>query len=234
MKKTFLAVFFSLFVLTSANAEIGVNVGFAAQLGEMSAKGKETSSDGTSQTSDSEKALFGAAGFFVEKDLAFLPGRLGNLGSRIAIGYDNIMHDIDLGTQTNFRQVGLGAAGAVLNGKDNTLNAEIQGFETIYAIVNITDWLYVKGGTVTVDVNTAYTQTGVKQTSYGDNHELDGSVYGFGVSKETENGFFVRLEYNTYDIDGKSVVSKKADSKFTAELRDVEGEVGRISIGKAF
>ncbi len=230
MKKTFLAVFFSLFMLTSANADLGVNVGVSAQLGEMEAKGKETSSDSTSQTSDVEKALLGTAGFFIEKDLSFLPGPFG----RIAIGFDNIAHDLDLGTQSNHRAASLGAAGATVAAGNNSLTAEITGFETIYATLNITDWLYVKGGSVTVDVSTEYTQNGTKQSSYGDSHSLDGSVYGFGVEKSTDNGFFMRLEYNSYDIDGKSVASTKTDSKFTAALQDVSGDTGRISIGKSF
>ena len=59
-------------------------------------------------------------------------------------------------------------------------------------------------------------------------------MIGFGVSKQSENGLFFRLEYNDYDIDGKSVTNAGADSKFTATLNDVSGTSGRISIGKAF
>ena len=233
MKKTFLAVFFSLFLLTSANAEIGVNVGVSAQIGSMETSGKEASSDGTSQTSDVEEALFGTAGFFIEKDLSFLPGPFG----RIAIGFDNIAHDIDLGTQSNFRAASLGAAGAAgaaVSAGNNSLTAEVTGFQTIYATVNITDWLYVKGGSVTVDVDTEYFKNGVKQTSYTNNHSLDGNMIGFGVQKTSDNGMFFRLEYNDYDIEGKSVKSTGTDSKFTAVLDDVDGSSGRISIGKSF
>lgn len=236
MKKTILAVFFSLFVLTAANAEIGVNVGVTAQIGTMEAKGEERNSDGSSftQTSDNEEALFGTAGFFIEKDLAFLPGGLGEAGSRVAIGYDNIAHDIDLGTQNNYRAASLGAAGAVVGAQNHSLNAEITSFQTIYATINIFDWLYVKAGDVTVDVDTNFMKNGVKSTDYGTSHELGGTVLGFGVSRETDNGFFMRLEYNSYDIDGKSVASKGADSTLTAELKDVTGETTRISIGKSF
>ncbi len=230
MKKTFLAVFFSLFLLTSANADIGVNVGVSAQIGSMETSGKEANSIGTSETSDVEEALFGTAGFFIEKDLSFLPGPF----SRIAIGFDNIAHDIDLGTQSNYRAASLGAAGATVVAGNNSLTAEVTGFQTIYATLNITDWLYVKGGSVTVDVDTEYTQNGAKQSSYGNSHELDGTVFGVGVSKTTDSGLFMRLEYNDYDIDGKSVTSTKTDSKFTATLNDVTGSTGRISIGKSF
>ena len=50
----------------------------------------------------------------------------------------------------------------------------------------------------------------------------------------SDNGMFFRVEYNSYDIDGKSVASSGADSKFTATLKDVSGETARLSVGKAF
>jgi opacity protein-like surface antigen len=231
MKKTFLAVFFSLFILSTAHADLGVNLGVSAQIGSMETKGKETSSDGTSQTSQVEEHIFATAGFFIEKDLTFLPGPL----KRLSIGFDNIAHDLDLGTQSNFRNQSLGAKGTptVVSGH-NSLSAEITGFETLYATLRITDWLYLKGGNVTVDVKTEHHQNGVKQTSYGDNHSLDGTVVGFGVEHTADNGMFFRVEYNDYSIDGKSVKSTKADSKFTAQLQDVSGSTGRISVGKTF
>ena len=241
MKKTLLIAFISMFFGTFANAGIGLNVGISAQLGELTAKGEESNSDtqtnaadGVGTQSKTEKALFGTAGIFIEKDLSFLPGKLKNFGSRISIGYDNIVHDIDLGTQSNVRTASLGAAGATVAPGTNQLNAEVTGFQTIYAQVNITDWLYVKAGEVTVDVDTRFTKSGVVSNDYGSSHELDGNVYGIGLQHTADNGFFFRLEYNNYDIDGKSVSSAGADSTLTATLKDVSGSTGRLSIGKAF
>ena len=234
MKKTLLAVFFSLFVFSSANAELGVNVGVSAQVGTMETSGQEKNSDGTSETSSPEEALFATAGYFIEKDLSFLPFGMDRFGKRIAIGYDNIAHDLDLGTQTNTRQPDLGAGGATVNARENTLNAEVSGFETWYATVHLTDWLYVKGGDVSVDVKTKYTRDGVVSTGYKDSHQLSGTMMGFGLQNTSDNGMFFRLEYNEYDIGGKTVVSTSTDSKFTAVLKDVSGSTGRISIGKAF
>jgi opacity protein-like surface antigen len=241
MKKTLLIAAISMFFGSFAIAEIGLNVGISAQLGELTAKGEERNSDSNTNEADgvgtqskTEKALFGTAGFFIEKDFSFLPGRLENIGSKISIGYDNIMHDIDLGTQSNVRTASLGALGAAVPAGTNQLNAEVSGFETIYAQINITDWLYVKAGEVTVDVDTRFTKSGVVSTDYGSSHELDGNVYGFGLQHTADNGLFFRLEYNNYDIDGKTVTSAGADSTLTAELKDVSGDTGRISIGKAF
>ncbi|MDB9739648.1 hypothetical protein OAB10_05050, partial [Candidatus Pelagibacter sp.] len=194
---------------------------------------KNATTGEVNKSKKAEEALFGTAGYFIEKDLAFLPGRLGTIGSRLSFGYDNIVHDLDLGTQRNIRQVSLGAAGAAVPTTSHSLSAKITGFETIYAAINLTDWLYVKFGEVTVDVETKF--MGSATSNYGNkNHALDGTVMGFGVEKTSENGMFFRLEYNDYDIDGKSVKNTGTDSVFTATLNDVTGETGRISIGKAF
>ena len=230
MKKIILAILMTFGIFTMVSADIGVKLGVSAQIGSMETSGSEKNSDGVTptQNSQTEEALFGTAGFFIEKDLAFLPGPFG----RLSIGYDNIVHDLDLGTQRNPRQANLGAGGAVAIATDHSVEASITGFETLYATINITDWLYVKGGSVTVDVNTKF--NGTETSSYATGHSLDGTVLGFGVEKSSDNGMFFRLEYNDYSIDGKSVKNAGADSKFTATLNDVSGSTGRISIGKAF
>ena len=230
MKKIILAILMTFGIFTMVSADIGVKLGVSAQIGSMETSAKESNSDGVTatQTSQTEEALFGTAGFFIEKDLAFLPGPF----ARLSIGFDNIAHDLDLGTASNARVASLGAAGATVNNTVHSVNAKISGFETLYATVNITDWLYVKAGSVTVDVDTKF--TGSTTSSYPTSHSLDGTVMGFGVEKSSDNGMFFRLEYNDYSIDGKSVANTGTDSKFTAVLNDVDGSTGRISIGKAF
>jgi hypothetical protein len=228
MKKIVIALLVTFGLTTMVSAEIGLKVGVSAQVGDMSTSGKEVSSDGTTVTSETEKALFATAGFFIEKDLAFLPGPFG----RLSVGYDNIAHDLDLGEQSNYREASLRDAGSARSKRNHTVEAEVTGFDTLYATLNITDWLYLKAGSVTVDVTTKF--TGTETSSYPTSHSLDGSVVGFGVEKSSDNGMFFRLEYNDYSIDGKSVANAGADSKFTATLNDVSGSTGRISIGKAF
>jgi hypothetical protein len=234
MKKIVIALLVTFGLTTIVSAEIGLKVGVSAQIGSMETSGKEVSSDGTTTKSATEEALFGTAGFFVEKDLAFLPGPFG----RLSIGYDNIAHDLDLGTQRNARLASIGAeiaAGGgteVITATDHSLEAKVTGFETLYATLNVTDWLYLKAGSVTVDVDTKF--SGSATSTYPTSHSLDGTVLGFGVEKSSDNGMFFRLEFNDYSIDGKSVANTGTDSKFTATLNDVSGSTGRISIGKAF
>ena len=229
MKKLVMSLLMTFGIFSMVSADIGVKLGVSAQIGELETSGSEKNSNTSlTEKSGTEKALFGTAGFFIEKDLAFLPGPFG----RLSIGFDNIAHDLDLGTQNNQREATLGAAGAIVASTDHSLNAKITGFETIYATLNLTDWLYVKGGSVTVDVDTNF--SGSATSSYAKSHSLDGTVLGFGVEKSSDNGMFFRLEYNDYDIDGKSVANAGTDSKFTATLNDVTGSTGRVSIGKAF
>ena len=233
MKRLLITVLMLSGFFTIASAEVGVKVGVSAQVGTMEASGTETSSAGTSETSKVQKTLFATGGYFIEKDFAFLPGRVGELGSRISIGYDNIIHDLNMGTVDNARTAtGNPLAGDVVSATTHKLDAKITGFETVYATLRITDWLYIKGGNVTVDVKTKF--TGSSTSNYATNHELDGDVIGFGLVKSTENGWFTRLEYNDYSINGKSVVNAGTDSVFTAKLNDVSGETTRISFGKAF
>ena len=234
MKKITLAILMTFGIFTMVSADIGVKLGVSAQIGSMESSGSEKNSDGATATrnSNTRESLFGTAGYFIEKDLAFLPGRVGDLGSRIHIGFDNIVHDLDLGTVNNRRDATLGAAGAVVAPTNHSLNAKITGFQTLYATVNVTDWLYVKAGSVTVDVETTF--NGSATSNYAKSHSLDGTVLGIGLVKKSDNGWFTRLEYNDYSIDGKSVANSGTDSKFTAVLNDVDGSTGRISIGKAF
>lgn len=241
MKKT-LIILLSVFYSTFASADIGLNLGVSLQIGELTANAKETNSDtgfnaadGVGTQEATEKHLFGTAGFFIEKDLAFLPKIGDSIGSRISIGYDNIAHDLDLGTTSNVRLNDLtSVAGGIVAIQENQLSAEVTDFSTLYAKINLTDWLYIKAGEVTVDVATEFTKGGTKSTDYGSSHELDGTVYGIGLQKTSDNGMFFRLEYNSYDIDGKTVASKGADSTLSATLKDVSGDTGRLSIGKAF
>ena len=233
IKKIAIATIMTFGIFTMVSADIGVKLGVSAQIGSMEASGSETNSTtGLTETSETKEALFGTAGFFIEKDLAFLPGRAGEIGSRISFGYDNIAHNLDLGTADNARLASLGAAGAVVPATVHKLDAEITDFQTIYAMLNLTDWLYVKVGEVTVDVTTKF--TGSSTSSYTTGHELDGTMYGIGIAKSIDNGLFFRLEYNDYDIDGKTVTNSGTDSVFSATLKDVSGSTGRISIGKAF
>ena len=231
MKKLVMSLLMTFGIFTMVSADIGLKVGVSAELGVMEATGQEknTTTLEINKSKNVEEALFGKGSFFIEKDLAFLPIPILN---RLSFGYDNITHDLDLGTQRNVRNISSDAVEQDVPATTNSLEAKITGFETIYATLNLTDWLYVKAGNVTVDVDTKF--MGSATSNYKKNHSLDGTMVGFGVEKATDNGLFFRLEYSDYTIDGKTVTNTGTDSKFAATLNEVSGTTGRISIGKAF
>ena len=232
MKKLTIAIFMLIGTISMASAELGIKVGVSAQLGELSAKGTEKSTD-TARGSESKtrEGLFAAGTYFIEKDLSFLPGPLG----RLSVGYDNIAHDINLGSAVNVRDGDLGAVGDLQTGAveihNNSVAATIDGFRTVYVTANITDWLYVKAGSVTMDVTT---KEKLEAGGSYDNAELDGSVIGFGVHKQSDNGMFFRIEYNDLDIDGITLNNKGTASKRSVTLDSVTGSTTKVSIGKAF
>ena len=238
MKKLLISVLMVFTSYTMASAELGVNLGVSAQLGTMTASGSESSTDTSvaTETVADQEAMFASGSFFIEKELGFLPGPL----KRLTIGYDNMAHDLDLGTASNIRNNHVGDSSTAAHNSDgnssgiaknNQVTATIDEFETYYMTARITDWLYAKYGTVTVGVNTSEKlETG---GNYG-NASLDGTVFGFGLNHEADNGMFFRLEYNDYDIEGTTLKNNGTDSKFSVKLNDVSGETARISVGKAF
>ena len=232
MKKLTIAIFMLIGTISMASAELGVNIGISAQLGTMDSKATEKSTDAAvADESETAEALFASGSYFIEKELGFLPGPL----KRLTIGYDNMAHDLNLGAASNVRQGRLGTVGQLQTGVNatftNTVEATVDGFETVYLTARITDWLYVKAGNVTVDVKT--TESMEVGGSY-DNASLDGKIFGLGLHKEAENGMFMRFEWNSYSIDGVTLANKGADSKRSVSLADVNGETARLSVGKAF
>lgn len=226
MKKlTLLMTIFCLFIVP-AKAELGVNIGVSAQIGTAEASGSENE-NGTVTKSKTEEMLFGTGSFFIEKTLGFLPGPL----SRLSIGYDYVPHEIGTATATNTRiNASNGGAIANRNTLENNVSADFDDFNTFYITADITDFLYIKAGLVSVD---AITTERLGTGSAYDNASLDGEVYGFGLKTTTDSGLFFRAEANWMDIDGVTLTSTtNSDNKVT--LDGIDTVSGRISIGKSF
>ena len=223
MKKIILFTTLICLFLVPARAELGINIGVSAQVGSAEASGSE-SENGTISNSETEEMLFGTGSFFIEKTLDFLPGPF----ARLALGYDYVPHDIGTGTATNIR---FDQDGDLLNDRvENNVKANFEDLNTFYLTADITDWLYVKAGLVSVDAISKETLgTG---SAYG-NAKLDGEVYGFGLKTSTDSGLFFRAEANWMDIDGVTLTSTtNSDNKVT--LDGIDTVSGRISVGKSF
>jgi hypothetical protein len=223
MKKLTLAIFLVLASFSMVSAEIGLKVGFNAQLGEFNTSGFETEGTETSETMK-EQGFVGLASYFIEQNLGILPGPFG----RISVGYSHVPHDLKSGTSSNSRtdQDTNTVDSPVLN----SISADISNYDTLYVSVNIFDWLYVKAGSVDLDVKTT---ENLETGSQYPNTSLSGDIIGFGVHHQTESGFFGRLEYLDTSIGGTTLTSStNSDNKVT--LKDLEGETLGLSFGKAF
>jgi len=223
MKKILLTFVFIIAQFNFASAEIGVNIGVSAQVGTAEASGSE-SENGTVTNSKNEEMLFGTGSFFIEKTLDFLPGPL----ARLSLGYDYVPHDIGTATATNIR---FDQDGDTVDDRvENNVKANFEDLNTIYLTANITEWLYLKAGLVSVDAISKETLgTG---SAYG-NASLDGEMYGIGLNKSTDDGMFFRVEANWMDIDGATLTST-TNSDNTVTLNGIDTVSARASIGKSF
>lgn len=226
MKKLTLAIFLVLASFSIVSAEIGLKVGFTAQLGEFETSGTE-SENGEVSAVQKEQGFVGLGSYFIEQNLGILPGPL----SRINIGYSHVPHELKSGTKSNERTDRGAAAAVELDaGVTNAISADISNYDTLYVSVNIFDWLYVKAGSVDLDVKTT---EDLETGSAYPNTSLTGDVIGFGVHHQSESGFFGRLEYLDTSIGGTTLTSTtNADN--TVTLKDLSGETLSISFGKAF
>ena len=226
MKKITLAIFMALFSFSIASADLGVRVGTSGLIGLYETSGKEVE-NGETSTAKAQEAMGAMGSVFIEKQLSFLPGPL----KRVSIGYDRVLHKIETGVSNrtdtdSSRSVGF----ALTRSVKNSLSASLDNISTVYALLNITDWLYVKTGTMEMDLTTTESlETG---SAYG-NTSLDGSVVGFGLNFVTDGGIFTRIEWNDTTIDGAVFTSStNADNKVT--LNEITGTQAKISIGKSF
>jgi hypothetical protein len=223
MKKILLTTLLSVFYITSASADAGINIGVSGQMGLFAASAKETHTDTTSsssttfKSSDTEVAAVGYASVFIEK----------TLGERLAIGIDYVPSALESDTVESTKTDLSGTGSPLSSSKTNTVQVDFEDLTTIYLAFNISENMYVKAGAASVDVITKESLgTG---SSYG-NVSLDGTVLGVGYNKTFDNTMFVRVEGNYMELDGASV--SNADNKIT--LNGIDGVTGKISVGKSF
>lgn len=221
MKKIITAIIFSVFLSTSASAEVGVNIGISGSLGIAAATGQETHTDGsktgsaTTSDKESEIAALGYQSIFIEK----------TLGERFAIGIDYVPSAISSETaETNKKDR---TTTATPTDRTNTIKVDFEDLTTYYVSMDVTDNLYLKAGMATVDLITKENlETGA---SYG-NTDMDAVVLGFGWNKTFDNSIFVRLESTYMNFDGVSLTS----GENTVSLKNLDTMTGKLSIGKSF
>jgi len=217
MKKLF-AIIFSVFMFySSANAELGINLGISGQLGVFEASATETE-DNEKSRADDAMAAFGYASVFIEKDL----------GEFLTIGVDYVPSAIESETVNETRSDLLAKADGAASSVTQKVQVDFEDLTTFYIALNINENFYLKAGIAEVDVITNETLgTG---STYG-NASIDGTVFGAGYNKGFDNGMFVRAEGSYLNFDGVTI-NGSGDTSVTAD--EINGVSGKISIGKSF
>ena len=208
MKKLILTVFFSVLYLTSASADMGVNVGVSGQAGVFTASGKETNPTTSADVATgSEHGEAAWASVFAEV----------SVGDRFMLGIDYVPESLETESVESVRKQ-TGVASAVTR-TENKVQVDFEDYTTYYAAMMVTDNLFVKVGAATVEVITNENLgTGSK---YG-NADIFGGVIGVGMSEGP-----VRFELVYTDYEDVSLTSSVArtgvspNNKIEAELDSV-------------
>ena len=223
MKNLLLTFVLSLFYVTSASADFGVNVGVSGNAGIFAASAHE--SDGTVRKGNgTEHGSAGWGSIFLEA--AF--------NDKIMLGVDYVPGAMETDTAETAKSniSAVSAAGAITKtAVTNKIQVDFEHMTTLYGAVMLNDNFYVKAGVMTVDVITNENLgTGA---SYPD-ADLDGSVFGIGYQNSMDNGAFFRFEGNYMSFDGVTLNSTGTDADNKIELRNLDGVSGKLSFGKTF
>jgi hypothetical protein len=220
MKKIILSSVFSLFLILPAYS-IGINVGISGTTGVFHATGTDEDNDGTvtEKASDDATGVVGYGSVFLEK----------TLGDRFAIGIEHVPSSLSSDTQETVVDDLKGSADGASTRNTNTFKVDFEDLNTYYLALNVTENLYVKAGMVTVDVITKESlETG---STYG-NTDMDGEMYAIGYNKTFGETMFFRIEGSYMDFGSASVTASNTQNKVS--LNELEGLVGKLSIGKSF
>ena len=234
MKKLLIALFVVFGYVTSASAISGVNFGISITAGQFEADGASEKFTGAHSSSaspgdvtkkasaegDSAEALFGFGSIFIEK----------TLGDRLAIGVDYVPTTLDTETTENVQDNNDNPLAGKGTDQTNTVQVDFNDMTTIYLTLKLNDNLYLKAGSVSVDVETNESLgTG---GSYG-NTSLDGNIFAIGYNRDLDTGAFVRLEAHTMDLDGVTLTNEN-DSTKSVSADGVSGYGAKFSIGRSF
>ena len=223
MKKLLLSVVFSVLYVTSASADLGVNVGVSGNAGLFAASASEQrSTTDTTQTNlnGSEHGSAGWASIFVEK----------SIGDRLMLGIDYVPAALETDTTETAKSDKRTASSDAISASTNKIQIDFEDLTTVYLGAMLTENFYAKVGLMHVDVITNESLgTG---GAYG-NVELDGTLFGMGYHASNDNGTFFRFEGNYLQFDGATVTNSN-DTDKSIKLKNLDGVSGRITVGKSF
>ena len=223
MKKLLLTFVLSIFYVTSASADLGVNVGVSGQAGIFTASATEsTGSVKKGNGTEHGEAAWGSV--FLEA----------TMNDRFMVGVDYVPAALETETAETAKSniSAVSAAGAITKtAVTNNIQVDFEHLTTLYVGMMINENFYVKAGVTQVDVITNENLgTGA---SYA-NAELDGSMFGIGYHNALDNGAFFRFEGNYLSFDGAKKNASGTDANNSIELRNLDGVSGKLSFGKTF
>jgi hypothetical protein len=223
MKKLLLTIVLSVFYVSSASADLGVNVGISGQAGIFAASATESTGT-TKKGNGTEHGSAGWGSIFLE----------GTINDRFLLGIDYVPQALETDTtetaKSNISAVN-GDGVITRTAVTNKIQVDFEDLTTLYAGLMLNDNFYVKAGVTTVDVITNESLgTGA---SYADT-TLDGTMFGVGYHNALDNGVFFRFEGNYMTFDGATVTATGTDADNKIELRNLDGVSGKISFGKTF
>ena len=216
MKKLIVASFaFMLASFVPASADKGINIGVSAHTGLYYGDAKETIGSAPKDREDA-LAVMSYGSIYIEK----------TFGDRFKVGLDFVPMGFESETAEDSKTDKLTSGTSTVT---NKVQVDFEDMTTIYAAVNVTENMYVKGGFVTVDaITNENLGTG---GSYG-NAEIEGTVLAVGYTKEMDNGFFFRAEGGHQSFDAVTLNDSTNSKKI--EVTDINGVVGTISLGRSF
>tara|TARA_B100000768_G_C11210296_1_gene345702 strand:- start:69 stop:743 length:675 start_codon:yes stop_codon:yes gene_type:complete len=224
MRKITIVCLFLLGMISTASAELGVRIGIGAEIGEYDLSGSETTATETQKSEANDGNVYVPLGsVFIEKQLSFMPSFL----ERLSVGYSFVPHDVKSATVGGDHNNRTASQDVTVS---NKAKVEIEDIHSLYATLDITNWLYIKAGSMDMDVKTKERLgTGSEYPDFS----TEGSFLGLGLHKTMDNGVFVRFEFEETEIDGAKVTST-VDANNSVTLDDFDGTIYRISIGKSF
>lgn len=220
MKKLLLTFVLSFFYVTSASADLGVNVGVSGQAGIFAASATE-STGSTVKGNGTEHGSAGWGSVFLEA----------TMNDRFMVGIDYVPAALETDTTETAKDDKRTASSDAKTMSTNKIQVDFEHLTTLYVGAMLNDNFYVKAGVTTVDVITNENLgTGA---SYG-NAELDGSMFGIGYHNALDNGVFFRFEGNYMNFNGHTVNATGTGADNKIELKNLDGVSGKLSIGKTF
>ena len=216
MKKIITAIVILLGTISTASADLGINVGIAGNTSIWHATGVEQNTNDSQQTEDAV-GVSGYDSYFIEK----------TLGSRLTIGYEHTPDALKTDTASNDRFHATAAVN-VRSTAVNTIQIDFENLDLLYVHLNVSQSVYIKLGRTSVDV---ITNESLGTGSSYDNFSLDGSLVGAGYNKSFSNGIFMRGEFNMLEFDNSG---DKTSLDNTVAMNGLEGAQAKFALGYSF